>query len=96
MNGCEGCSGIFANQSINCAMRQIVRNYGARNNLKSMKRGDLAFFYHRFVSSRDPETIKMRNKKEKYHLVPYHLFIYLFQRQGRNRGFQGLNYLLLL
>ncbi|CUS12436.1 unnamed protein product, partial [Tuber aestivum] len=23
-----------------------VRNYGARNNLKSMKRGDLAFFYH--------------------------------------------------
>ncbi|RPA97391.1 DUF55-domain-containing protein [Choiromyces venosus 120613-1] len=23
-----------------------VRNYGARNNLKSMKKGDLAFFYH--------------------------------------------------
>ncbi|KAF8245203.1 DUF55-domain-containing protein, partial [Wilcoxina mikolae CBS 423.85] len=23
-----------------------VRNYGARNNLKSMKEGDLAFFYH--------------------------------------------------
>lgn len=24
-----------------------VRNYGARNNLKAMKKGDLAFFYHR-------------------------------------------------
>lgn len=23
-----------------------VRNYGARNNLRSMKKGDLAFFYH--------------------------------------------------
>jgi predicted RNA-binding protein with PUA-like domain len=23
-----------------------VRNYGARNNLKAMKKGDLAFFYH--------------------------------------------------
>lgn len=23
-----------------------VRNYGARNNLKAMKRGDLVFFYH--------------------------------------------------
>lgn len=23
-----------------------VRNYGARNNLRAMKRGDLAFFYH--------------------------------------------------
>ncbi|MBS1652790.1 MAG: EVE domain-containing protein [Bacteroidetes bacterium] len=23
-----------------------VRNYGARNNLKSMKKGDLVFFYH--------------------------------------------------
>ena len=23
-----------------------VRNYGARNNLRDMKKGDLAFFYH--------------------------------------------------
>ena len=23
-----------------------VRNYGARNNLRAMKKGDLAFFYH--------------------------------------------------
>jgi len=62
-------------------MRQIVRNYGARNNLKSMKRGDLAFFYHRFVSSRNPETMKMRNEKEKYHVVPHHLFIYSKDRE---------------
>lgn len=24
----------------------IVRNYGARNNLRAMQKGDLAFFYH--------------------------------------------------
>jgi hypothetical protein len=28
-----------------------VRNYSARNNLKAMEQGDLAFFYHRLVPS---------------------------------------------
>ena len=74
-------------------MRQIVRNYGARNNLKSMKRGDLAFFYHRFVSSRDPETIKMRNKKEKYHVVPYHLFI---PKTGKKPWFSGAKLFIII
>lgn len=31
-----------------------VRNYAARNNLKAMKKGDLAFFFH---SSADPKGI---------------------------------------
>lgn len=33
-----------------------VRNYGARNNLKSMRQGDLAFFYHRFATSTNYRT----------------------------------------
>jgi len=71
----RGPCGIFANQSINCVIRQIVRNYGARNNLKSMKRGDLAFFYHRFVCPRSPAIIKMRNKKKN---ITLYSTIYLF------------------
>jgi len=63
MDGCKGLCGIFANQSINCVIRQIVRNYGARNNLKSMKRGDFAFFYHRFVCP--PKSRYHKNEEEK-------------------------------
>jgi len=85
MDGCKGLCGIFANQSINCVIRQIVRNYGARNNLKSMKRGDFAFFYHRFVCP--PKSRYHKNeeekKKEKDHVVQHYLlclFILVFPK----------------
>jgi len=85
MDGCKGLCGIFANQSINCVIRQIVRNYGARNNLKSMKRGDFAFFYHRFVCP--PKSRYHKNeeekKKKKDHVVQHYLlclFILVFPK----------------
>ncbi len=40
-----------------------VRNYAARNNLRAMRKGDLAFFYH---SNEGVEIVGIVNEKEFY------------------------------
>jgi predicted RNA-binding protein with PUA-like domain len=44
-----------------------VRNYAARNNLKSMKKGDLAFFYH---SMSDLEIVGIAKIVKEYYQDP--------------------------
>ena len=44
-----------------------VRNYGARNNLMAMKKGDLAYFYH---SNEGLEIVGIASVKKEYYTDP--------------------------
>lgn len=48
--GWDGGMGVTSSSTTTCprtnARLHTVRNYGARNNMQAMKKGDLAFFYH--------------------------------------------------
>lgn len=44
-----------------------VRNYAARNNLRAMKKGDLAFFYH---SNKSPEIVGIAKVLREYYPDP--------------------------
>lgn len=39
------CLSVYSNGSVSSNPRKGIRNYVARNNLRVMKKGDLAFFY---------------------------------------------------
>ncbi len=44
-----------------------VRNYAARNNLRAMKQGDLAFFYH---SNKNPQIVGIARVLREYYPDP--------------------------